>query len=69
MRMWVIPMVYVGAAVAAGLAVPSLEQSYLASDTLLSSIGSAQAYLLGRRLGHDVVDGHRVRDGLRHGAV
>ena len=45
MRMWVIPMVYVGAAVAAGLAVPSLEQSYLASDTLLLSIGSAQAYL------------------------
>ena len=45
MRMWVIPMVYVGAAVTAGLSLPRLEQAYLASDTLLLSVGSAQAYL------------------------
>ncbi len=45
MRMWVIPMVYVGVAVSAGLALPRLEQAYLASDTLLLSVGSAQAYL------------------------
>ena len=45
MRMWVIPMVYVGAAVSAGLSLPRFEQAYLASDTLLLSIGSAQAYL------------------------
>ena len=45
MRMWVIPMVYVGAAVSAGLSLPRLEQAYLASDTLLLSVGSAQAYL------------------------
>jgi uncharacterized membrane protein len=43
--MWIIPMVYVGAAVTAGLFLPRLEQAYLASDTLLLSIGSAQAYL------------------------
>ena len=45
MRMWVIPMVYVGAAVSAGLSLPRLEQAYLAYDTLLLSVGSAQAYL------------------------
>ncbi len=45
MRMWVIPMNYVGAAVLAGLTLPRLEQGYLASDTLLLSVGSAQAYL------------------------
>lgn len=45
MRMWVIPMVYVGAAVSAGLSLPRLEQAYLASDTLLMSVGSAQALL------------------------
>jgi uncharacterized membrane protein len=43
--MWIIPMVYVGAAVTAGLFLPRLEQAYLASDTLLLSVGSAQAYL------------------------
>jgi uncharacterized membrane protein len=45
MRMWVIPTVYVGAAVSAGLSLPRLEQAYLASDTLLLSVGSAQAFL------------------------
>ena len=31
--------------VSAGLSLPRLEQAYLASDTLLLSVGSAQAYL------------------------
>ncbi len=38
-------MVYVGAAVTAGLTLPRLEQAYLASYNLSMSVGSAQAYL------------------------
>ncbi len=45
MRMWVIPMNYVGAAVLAGFTLPRLEQAYLASYNISMSVGSAQAYL------------------------
>jgi uncharacterized membrane protein len=45
MRLWLIPMIYVGASVACGLALPRIEQAYLASYTLDLSVASAQAYL------------------------
>ena len=45
MRLWLIPMIYVGAAVVCGLLLPRIEQAYLASDTLNLSVASAQAYL------------------------
>jgi uncharacterized membrane protein len=45
MRLWLIPMVYVGASVVGGLALPRIEQAYLASYTLNLSVASAQAYL------------------------
>ena len=45
MRLWLIPMVYVGAAVVCGLLLPRIEQAYLASYTLNLSVASAQAYL------------------------
>ncbi|MGO9427515.1 DUF2254 domain-containing protein, partial [Rhodoblastus sp.] len=45
MRMWVIPMNYVGAAVLAGFTLPRLEHAYLASYNISMSVGSAQAYL------------------------
>ncbi len=45
MRLWFIPMVYVGASVVCGLALPRIEQAYLASYTLNLSVASAQAYL------------------------
>jgi hypothetical protein len=38
-------MVYVGASVVCGLALPRIEQAYLASYTLNLSVASAQAYL------------------------
>jgi uncharacterized membrane protein len=45
MHLWLIPMVYVGASVVCGFAIPRLEQAYLASYTLNLSVASAQAYL------------------------
>jgi uncharacterized membrane protein len=45
MRLWLIPMVYVGASVVCGLALPRIEQAYLASYTLNLSVASSQAYL------------------------
>src|SRR5271157_6097953 len=45
MRLWLIPMVYLGAAVVCGLLLPRVEQAYLASYTLNLSVASAQAYL------------------------
>ena len=45
MYLWLIPMVYVGASVAVGLALPRIEHTYLTSHTLNLSITSAQAYL------------------------
>src|ERR1700749_1026960 len=45
MHLWLIPMVYVGASVVCGLALPRIEQAYLASYTLNLSVASAQAYL------------------------
>jgi uncharacterized membrane protein len=45
MYLWLIPMVYVGASVAIGLALPRIEHTYLTSHTLNLSITSAQAYL------------------------
>src|SRR5215813_2820905 len=45
MRLWLIPMVYVGASVACGLALPRIEQTYLPSYTFNLSVASAQAYL------------------------
>src|SRR5512145_2205190 len=45
MRLWFIPMIYVGASVVGGFALPRLEQAYLASHTLSLSVTSAQAYL------------------------
>jgi uncharacterized membrane protein len=45
MRLWLIPMIYVGASAVGGLVVPRLEHAYLASYTLNLSVASAQAYL------------------------
>jgi uncharacterized membrane protein len=45
MRLWVIPMIYVGASVLCGLTLPRLEQAYLASYTFSLSVASAQAVL------------------------
>jgi uncharacterized membrane protein len=45
MRVWLIPMVYVGAAIVCGLLLPRVEQAYLASYILNLSVASAQAYL------------------------
>lgn len=45
MQLWLIPMIYVGAAVLAGLTLPRLEQAYLTAYTLSVSVSSAQAYL------------------------
>ena len=45
MRLWLIPMVYVAASVVCGLALPRLEQAYLASYTFDLSVASAQACL------------------------
>jgi uncharacterized membrane protein len=45
MRLWLLPMTYVGASVVCGLALPRIEQAYLASYTLNLSVASAQAYL------------------------
>jgi uncharacterized membrane protein len=45
MGLWLIPMIYVAASVACGLALPRLEQAYLASFTFDMSVASAQAYL------------------------
>jgi uncharacterized membrane protein len=45
MRLWFIPMIYVGASVVGGFVLPRLEQAYLAVYTLRISVASAQAYL------------------------
>jgi uncharacterized membrane protein len=45
MRLWLIPMIYVGASVVCGLALPRIEQAFLASHTVNLSVASAQAYL------------------------
>src|SRR6516164_9836732 len=45
MHLWLIPMFYVCASVAAGLILPRIEQTYFASYTLNLSVASAQAYL------------------------
>jgi uncharacterized membrane protein len=45
MRLWLIPMIYVGVSVVCGLALPRIELAYLASYTLNLSVASAQAYL------------------------
>jgi len=43
--MWLIPMIYAGGSMAAGLWLPRLERAYLGSYTLDVSVSSAQAYL------------------------
>jgi uncharacterized membrane protein len=45
MRLWLIPMIYVAGSVACGLALPRIEQAYLASYTFDLSVTSAQAWL------------------------
>ena len=45
MRLWFIPMIYVGASVVGGFALPRFEQAYLADHTFKISVASAQAYL------------------------
>jgi uncharacterized membrane protein len=45
MRLWLIPMIYVGASVACGLTLPRLEQAYFGALKLNLSVASAQAYL------------------------
>jgi len=45
MRLWLIPMVYVAGSVTCGLALPRIEQAYLASYTFDLSVTSAQAWL------------------------
>jgi uncharacterized membrane protein len=45
MPLWLVPMIYVGASVVCGLALPRVEHAYLASYTLNLSVASAQAYL------------------------
>lgn len=45
MRLWLIPLFYVGGSVVLGLAVPRLEQAFLPDFTLNISVPSAQAYL------------------------
>jgi uncharacterized membrane protein len=44
MQLWLIPMIYIGAAVLTGLALPRIEQAYFAYTVSLS-VASAQAYL------------------------
>ncbi|MGP0091527.1 MAG: DUF2254 domain-containing protein [Xanthobacteraceae bacterium] len=44
-RLWLIPMIYVGASVVGGLFLPRLEHAYFGSYTLSLSVTSAQAYL------------------------
>src|SRR5262245_25389818 len=45
MPLWLIPMIYVGISVVCGLALPRLEQEYLAAYTFDLSVASAQACL------------------------
>jgi uncharacterized membrane protein len=45
MRLWLIPMIYVGASVVCGFTVPRIEQAYFGTLTLNLSVASAQAYL------------------------
>jgi uncharacterized membrane protein len=45
MRLWLVPMIYVGGSVVCGLTLPRIEHTYLASYTFNLSIGSAQACL------------------------
>ncbi|MFL6796603.1 MAG: DUF2254 domain-containing protein [Xanthobacteraceae bacterium] len=45
MRLWLVPMIYVGVSVLCGFSLPRLEQSFLGAYTLGLSVASAQAYL------------------------
>jgi uncharacterized membrane protein len=45
MRLWLIPMMYVGASVVCGFTLPRIEHAYLADFTFALSVASAQAYL------------------------
>src|SRR6516164_2144620 len=45
MRLWLVPMIYVGASVVCGLTLPRIEHGYLASYTFNLSTASAQACL------------------------
>lgn len=40
MRLWLIPMIYVGASVVCGLALPRIEQAYLSSYTMNLSVAA-----------------------------
>ena len=53
MRLWLIPMIYVGASVALGLALPRVEQTFLPSLTVGLSVASAQAFLSGSAVSAD----------------
>ncbi len=57
MPLWLIPMIYVAASVACGIALPRTEQIYLASYTLNLSVASAQAYLSAAASGMMAVTG------------
>jgi uncharacterized membrane protein len=45
MRLWLIPMIYVGVSVVCGLTLPRIEQAHFAEFTIGLSVSSAQAYL------------------------
>jgi uncharacterized membrane protein len=45
MRLWLIPMTYMGGAVVSGFLLPRIEQAYLASYTFGLSVASIQAFL------------------------
>jgi uncharacterized membrane protein len=45
MKLWLIPMIYVGASIVGGFTLPRIEQAYLGAYDLNLSPASAQAYL------------------------
>jgi hypothetical protein len=45
MKLWLIPMIYVGASIVCGFTLPRIEQAYLGAYNLNLSPASAQAYL------------------------
>jgi hypothetical protein len=45
MRLWIVPMTYMGGAVIGGLLLPRIERVYLASYTFGLSVTSVQAFL------------------------
>jgi hypothetical protein len=57
MRLWLIPMIYVGASAVCGLSLPPIKQVYLGSPTLNLSVASAQAYLSAAASGMMVLTG------------